>query len=104
MIDLAEQTTSIKSGELSSPLASKLLRRMLSTYLAIAVMLTSIQLGLEFINEKDRLSEDIGGTVESFRPVISTALWNVDETSYPTFICPRKSLLPNGTPNMRNMA
>ncbi len=53
---------------------------MLSTYLAIAVMLTSIQLGLEFINEKDRLSEDIGGTVESFRPVISTALWNVDET------------------------
>ncbi len=71
--------TEFKPSEFTSPLAGKLLRTMLSTYFAIAVMLTFIQLGLEFSNEKDRLADDMDGIAESFRPVITTALWNLDQ-------------------------
>ena len=67
------------SESFRSPLASKLLRTMLSVYLAIAVILTLIQLSMELRNERDRLGEDIAGIVETFRPVFGTALWNLDQ-------------------------
>jgi predicted transcriptional regulator len=63
---LTVEDADIKHSEFSSPLAGKLLRTMLSTYFAIAVMLTFAQLSLEFSNEKDRLAEDMNDFAETF--------------------------------------
>lgn len=43
------------------------------------MLLTVGQLALEYENEKRRLTQEIENVAETFNPIISKALWNVDE-------------------------
>lgn len=60
-------------------LAANLLRVVLAIYLSLAILLTLGQLALEYQNEKQRLTEEIENAATTFSPIISQALWNVDE-------------------------
>jgi uncharacterized protein (TIGR02284 family) len=62
-----------------SSLARNLLRVTLTFYLSLAFLLTLGQLILEYRNEKNRLGEEIENVALTFNPIISKALWNVDE-------------------------
>lgn len=59
-------------------LASRLLTLVLGIYLSVALTLTLCQLALEFLNEKQRLEEEIISKVKLFIPVLTQALWNFD--------------------------
>lgn len=63
----------------SSSLATNLLRVVLAIYLSLALLLTAGQLALEYQNEKRRLTQEIESVAATFNPIISKALWNVDE-------------------------
>lgn len=59
-------------------LAASLLRVVLAIYLSLAILLTLGQLALEYQNERRRLTEEIENAATIFSPIISQALWNVD--------------------------
>ena len=61
-----------------SPLAGKLLRAVLSVYLAVALLITCFQLVLEYREEERRLQVELDQMAEAFMPVLTTALWNLD--------------------------
>ncbi|MGI9327621.1 MAG: ATP-binding protein [Pseudomonadales bacterium] len=61
-----------------SPLASKLLKVVLSIYLLVAITMTVMQLGLEYENEQARLEAELNQIAEAFSPVLAADLWNVD--------------------------
>jgi Signal transduction histidine kinase len=63
----------------SRSLAANLLRVVLAIYLSLALLLTFGQLALEYQNEKRRLTKEIESVANTFSPIISKALWNVDE-------------------------
>ena len=63
----------------SRSLAANLLRVVLAIYLSLALLLTLGQLALEYQNEKRRLTKEIESVANTFSPIISKALWNVDE-------------------------
>jgi signal transduction histidine kinase/CheY-like chemotaxis protein len=60
-------------------LAANLVRTVLTIYLSLALLLTLGQLALEYQNEKHRLAKEIESVANTFSPIISKALWNVDE-------------------------
>lgn len=68
-----------KIASAKSSLARNLLRVTLTFYLSLAFLLTLGQLILEYKNEKNRLSDEIENVALTFSPIISKALWNVDE-------------------------
>lgn len=71
---------SSRSGRAPSrSLAANLLRAVLAIYLSLALLLTFGQLALEYENEKRRLTQEIENVANTFNPIISKALWNVDE-------------------------
>lgn len=67
------------AGAPSRSLAANLLRVVLAIYLSLALLLTLGQLALEYENEKRRLTQEIENVANTFNPIISKALWNVDE-------------------------
>ena len=67
------------AGAPSRSLAANLLRVVLAIYLSLALLLTVGQLALEYENEKRRLTQEIENVANTFNPIISKALWNVDE-------------------------
>ncbi len=62
----------------SRSLAAKLLRVVLGIYLSVALLVTTGQLILEYRNEKSRLSSEIHSAAQTFGPILSQSLWNVD--------------------------
>ena len=71
--------TSRFGGAPSRSLAANLLRVVLAIYLSLALLLTLGQLALEYKNEKRRLTQEIENVANTFNPIISKALWNVDD-------------------------
>ena len=69
----------LKVASAKTSLARSLLRVTLTLYLSLAFLLTLGQLILEYKNEKARLSSEIENVILTFNPIISKALWNVDE-------------------------
>ena len=51
----------------------------MGVYFIIAMSTTSFQLGLEYFNEKDRLEEAVSKVAETFEPIFSQAVWNLDD-------------------------
>lgn len=78
---LAISTTDMSPSGRSVPrsLAANLVRTVLAIYLSLALLLTIGQLVLEYDNEKHRLTKEIESVAKTFNPIISKALWNVDE-------------------------
>ena len=56
-----------------------MLRVVLAIYFSLALFLTIGQLALEYKNEKRRLTEEIENAASTFNPILSQALWNVDD-------------------------
>ena len=69
----------LKVASAKTSLAKSLLRVTLTLYLSLAFLLTLGQLILEYKNEKARLSSEVENVILTFNPIISKALWNVDE-------------------------
>jgi len=67
------------AGTPESPLASKLLRTVLSVYLLVALVVTVLQLGMEYREERMRLQEELNQVANAFLPVLTTSLWNLDD-------------------------
>lgn len=63
-----------------SPMASKLLSVIFSFYFGIALLVTCIQLLLEYKNERARLGREIEATVQLVQPVLSKTLWDLDKS------------------------
>jgi len=63
----------------NSPLAQKLLRNVLGIYLVFAIMATSVQLFLEFSNEKSNQSKQVSHLIKIFEKNLSTAMWDMDD-------------------------
>lgn len=61
-----------------SPLASKLLRAVLSVYLTVALLVTCVQLVFEYQEEQKRLQSELNQVAEAFLPVLAIDLWNLD--------------------------
>ncbi len=66
------------AGSGRSPLASKLLRTVLSIYLLAACAITCFQLVLEYRDEERRLRLEIDQVAQAFLPALAPALWNLD--------------------------
>jgi hypothetical protein len=62
-----------------SSLAAKLLRTVLSIYFIVAMSATTLQLFLEYGNEKERLAVEIGHVAETFNPILAQSIWNLDD-------------------------
>ncbi|NKB32758.1 MAG: response regulator [Pseudomonadales bacterium] len=75
---ISDLFTTPTAGNPESPLASKLLKSVLSVYLLIALVVTILQLALEYREEQDRLYEELNQVAEAFLPVLTTSLWNLD--------------------------
>lgn len=60
------------------------MRVILAIYLSLALLLTLGQLALEYQNEKRRLNAEIKNVATTFSPIISKALWNVDDEQIQT--------------------
>lgn len=76
---ILDKITSRSGRAPSRSLAANLLRVVLAIYLSLALLLTLGQLALEYENEKRRLTQEIENVANTFNPIISKALWNVDE-------------------------
>lgn len=63
----------------NASLAVRLLRVVLAIYLSMAIILTLGQLALEYQNERKRLTQEVENVATTFAPIISKALWSVDE-------------------------
>jgi diguanylate cyclase (GGDEF)-like protein len=64
-----------------SPLAAKLLRRIFAFYFCIAVLITGVQMALEYKNEREKLQAEIDAAVELIEPVLSKSLWDFDNSA-----------------------
>lgn len=71
--------TQVNPTKPTGSLAAKLLRVVLGIYLSLAVLVTIGQLFLEYRNEKRRLTVEINSAAQTFGPILSQALWNVDD-------------------------
>ena len=58
----------IKEYSLHSALANILIRQVLGIYFIIAITMTSIQLGMEYFNEKNKLMLEMNQVTEAFLP------------------------------------
>jgi signal transduction histidine kinase len=63
----------------TTSLAARLLQVVLGIYLSLALVLTVGQLALEYQNEKRRFTQEVENIANTFAPIISKSLWNVDE-------------------------
>src|SRR5215204_7328768 len=59
-----------------TPLASALVRKVFSVYLAFAIALTLFQIGMEYRNAYSNVVDEVESTIHAFQPGIADALWN----------------------------
>ena len=59
-----------------APLASTLVRKVFSIYVLVAVVLTCVQIGVEYRNTYLQVLEELNSTARAFEPGVSDALWN----------------------------
>lgn len=69
----------MKRRPLPKPLASALVRRVFSIYLAFALALTALQIGIEYRNTYDAVLDELDTTAHAFEPGVYDALWNYQE-------------------------
>ncbi len=62
-----------------SPLATRLLRIVLTIYLLIAMTTTGIMLLLEYEEEKDKVGGQVDNIITMFEQVLANAMWNYNE-------------------------
>jgi signal transduction histidine kinase len=60
----------------ATPFATTLVRKVFSVYLAFAIALTLVQIGIEYRSTYTDLLHEIEATARAFEPGISDALWN----------------------------
>lgn len=60
----------------TSPLATKLMRIVLGIYLLTAIILTALQMLMEYQNEEKRLYRQIRHMATTFTPMLANAMWN----------------------------
>ncbi|MDX1696148.1 MAG: histidine kinase dimerization/phospho-acceptor domain-containing protein, partial [Ketobacteraceae bacterium] len=63
-----------------SALATKLIRLVMSFYFLVAFAVTVGQLIFEYMDEKDRLNDQVDHLAEIFLPVLARSLWNYEYT------------------------
>ena len=68
----------------NSPLATKLIRSVMSIYFLVAFGVTVVQLIFEYLDEQDRLNTQVDHIAEIFLPVLGQALWNYEELQIET--------------------
>lgn len=66
------------SSSSTSSLAGRLLKLVLEIYFIVAMSVTSVQLFLEYQNEKDRLADEIEHVITTFEPILAQGFWNLD--------------------------
>ena len=66
--------------KIRSSLAAKMLSNILAVYFVIAMTATSIQLFLEYGNEKNKLGEEVMRVADTFKPIFAQAMWNLNTT------------------------
>ncbi|HET9646513.1 MAG TPA: EAL domain-containing protein [Burkholderiaceae bacterium] len=62
-----------------SPLASRLLRTIFSIYFAVALVVTVVELAMQYREELGKLQHEIDGAVALVLPALSKAVWSFDE-------------------------
>ncbi len=65
---------------IKSSLSKQLFRRIFGLYLAAAVVVTVVQLSLEYRHTQDEVSTEMKQVLSTFTPGIIDALWNYDKT------------------------
>src|ERR1043166_2687068 len=60
------------------PLASVLVRKVFPVYLALAIALAFVQIGVEYRNTYSAVLEELNSTALAFEPGVSAALWNYE--------------------------
>ncbi len=65
---------------IKSSLSKQLFRRIFGLYLAAAVVVTAVQLSLEYRHTQDEVSTEMKQVLSTFTPGIIDALWNYDKT------------------------
>lgn len=68
-----------KRGEVSHSIATQLFRVLFGLYLIVMVIVTAIQLSLEYSRAKDMVTKEIQRVPVIFGPEISTALWTFND-------------------------
>ncbi len=65
---------------INSSLSKQLFRRIFGVYLAAAVVVTAVQLSLEYRHTQEEVSAEMKQVLSTFTPGIVDALWNYDKT------------------------
>ena len=60
-------------------LAARVLRIAFTLYFAVAVVITFLQLTLEYNHERERLSTEVIHMLDTFEPILAQAFWNLDD-------------------------
>ncbi len=66
---------------IQSPLANQLIRLIFGLYFAFAFVITLVQLGVEYREERDDLRQEATEMVQLVRPALSQAVWDFDRDS-----------------------
>lgn len=62
-----------------SLLAAQLLRRIFALYFSVALVVTAVQLSLQYGDELGRLQEEISAAVRLVEPALSKTMWDIDK-------------------------
>ncbi len=68
-----------KQGEVGHSIATQLFRALFGLYLTVAVIVTVIQLSLEYSHAKDMVTKEIQRVPVTFGPGISASLWTFND-------------------------
>ena len=60
-------------------LAARVLRIAFTLYFVVAVIITFLQLTLEYNHERERLSTEVIHMLDTFEPILAQAFWNLDD-------------------------
>ncbi|MBV1873301.1 MAG: response regulator [Gammaproteobacteria bacterium] len=75
-----EQASDTRSQDLPQvSLAARVLRVAFTLYFVVALVITFIQLTLEYDHERDRLSTEVIHMLDTFEPILAQAFWNLDD-------------------------
>lgn len=73
-------------SEVKSRLSVKLLKVVFFLYFLIAFLITSVQIYITFTDAKEQIQNDMVAIEESFKPALSTAIWELNEQQITTIV------------------